>query len=389
MSDVSKTWYSAAVIRRQIDEARVKIALGRSPVVLLIGPRQAGKSTLAGIVADRGEATFFDLENPVAAARLKEPLLALKDLRGLVVLDEAQHAPHLFAVLRVLADRPDRPATFLVLGSASPDLVGLTSESLAGRVEIVELGGLRFDDVGASGLDRLWLHGAFPAAYTRDLTDSVVWRSNYVATFLERDLAQLGFRLPAAQMRRFWTMLAHYHAQTWNGAELARGLGVSQPTVRRYLDALTDALVVRQLQPWYANVGKRVIRSPKVYLRDSGVLHTLLGLGSMETLLGHPKVGASWEGFVVEQIAMMLGDTPLYFWGTHSGAELDLYFTRDGRTVGIEIKRADAPRLTPSMRNAIVDVQLDQLFVIYPGRESYPLAPKVDVVPLPDLAGRL
>lgn len=377
------------MIPRTLDQARLKTALARSPVVLLSGPRQAGKSTLAQVVAGDGETTFFDLDDPVAAARLAEPLLALQDLRGLVVLDEAQHAPHLFPVLRVLADRPGRPATFLVLGSASPDLVGLTAESLTGRVEIIELGGLRLDDVGGPELDRLWLQGAFPASYTRDIDDSISWRSNYVSTFLERDLAQLGFRLPATPMRRFWTMLAHYHAQTWNGAELARGLGVSQPTVRRYLDALSDALMVRQLQPWYANVGKRVVRSPKVYLRDSGVLHTLLGLGSMEALLGHPKVGASWEGLVVEQIAMMLGDTPLYFWGTQSGAELDLFFTRDGRSVGIEIQRADAPRVTPSMRNAITDLGLDRLFVIYPGRESYPLAPKIDVVPLADLAGRL
>jgi predicted AAA+ superfamily ATPase len=353
--------------------------------VLVVGPRQAGKSTLAQGLAAEGGATFFDLEDPVAVARLAEPVLALQDLRGLVVLDEAQHAPQLFPVLRVLADRPDRPATFLVLGSASPDLVGLGTESLAGRVEIIELGGLRLDDVGGGDVDRLWLQGAFPASYTRSLADSVAWRANYVSTFLERDLAQLGFRLPAAQMRRFWTMLAHYHAQTWNGAELARALGVSQPTTRRYLDALTDALVVRQLQPWYVNVGKRVVRSPKVYLRDSGLLHTLLGLDSMDALLGHPKVGASWEGLVVEQIATLLGNTPLNFWGTHSGAELDLFFTWNGRNVGVEIKRTDAPRVTPSMRNAVTDLELDRLLVVYPGPERYPMAPTIEALPVAEL----
>lgn len=373
------------MIDRLADRTRVDEALARSPVVLLVGPRQAGKSTLARDLAAGREAAVFDLEDPIAAARLADPRLALENLRGLVILDEAQHAPSLFPVLRVLADRPDRPATFLVLGSASPDLVGLSAESLAGRVEIIELGGLRFADVGAGDVDRLWLQGGFPASYTRSRTDSNVWRRNYIATFLERDLAQLGFRLPAAQMRRFWTMLAHYHAQTWNGAELARALGVSQPTTRRYVDALTDALVVRQLQPWYANVGKRVVRSPKVYVRDSGTLHTLLGIESLDGLLSHPKVGASWEGLVVEQIAMLLGDTPLHFWGTHTGAELDLLFTRDGRHIGVEIKRTAAPRASPSMRNAIADLDLDQLFVVYPGPVRYAIAPRIEALPVGEL----
>ncbi|MEQ1699074.1 MAG: ATP-binding protein [Ilumatobacteraceae bacterium] len=374
------------MIERSADHALLTAALRRAPVTLLIGPRQAGKSTLAREFAAATTSAFFDLENPQHAQRLADPLLALSDLTGLVVIDEAQHAPHLFPVLRVLADRPSRPATFLVLGSASPDVVGLAAQSLAGRVEIVELGGLRLADVGAGALDTLWLQGSLPASFTRSAADSAAWRDNYVSTFLERDLAQLGFRVPATQMRRFWTMLAHYHGQTWNGAELARSMGVSQPTIRRYLDTLTDALMVRQLSPWYANVGKRVVRSPKVFLRDSGVLHSLLGITSTNGLLDHPKSGASWEGLVVEQVAMTLPSTPLHFWGTQSGAEIDLYFTIDGRGYGVEIKRSMTPSVTPSIRHAIADLDLQHVAIIYPGDERYPLADKVEVLPLAALA---
>lgn len=386
MPAIRHTWYDAAMIRRTADHAAVAAALRRSPVTLLIGPRQAGKSTLAHEFAADVTSTFFDLENPQHAQRLDDPLLALSDLTGLVVIDEAQHAPHLFPVLRVLADRPGRPATFLVLGSASPDVIGLAAQSLAGRVEIIELSGLRVSDVGPSAVDTLWLQGCLPASFTRSRDDSVAWRDNYVATFLERDLAQLGSRVPATQMRRFWTMLAHFHGQTWNGAELARSMSVSQPTIRRYLDTLTDALMVRQLAPWYANVGKRVVRSPKVYLRDSGVLHSLLGITSTSGLLDHPKSGASWEGFVVEQVAMTLPSTPLHFWGTQSGAEIDLYFTIDGRGCGVEIKRTMTPSATPSIRHAIDDLGLQRVAIIYPGNERYPLAPNVEALPLSALA---
>ncbi|MFN8078553.1 MAG: ATP-binding protein [Kineosporiaceae bacterium] len=386
MCSVRFTRYSRSMIARSADLARVRTALSRSPVVLLVGPRQAGKSTLARVAAGDEPASVFDLENPSHAARLSDPMLALEALQGLVVIDEAQHAPDLFPILRVLADRHPRPARFLVLGSASPELVGLGAESLAGRVEIIELSGLRLGDVGTGQANRLWLQGSLPPAFTADLDDSLAWRTNYIATFLERDLAQLGFRLPASHVRRFWTMLAHYHAQTWNGSELARALGVSQPTTRRYLDALTDALVVRQLPPWYANVGKRVVRSPKVYIRDSGIAHALLGLDSMDSLLAHPKVGASWEGFVVEQIAQLIGPTPLHFWGTQSGAELDLFFTRGGRNIGVEVKRTSSPRVTPSMRNALEDLDLDRIIVVHPGRERFPLAPSIEALPLSDLA---
>ena len=370
------------MIERPEDLEALRSALARSPVTVLTGPRQVGKSTLARVVADDwdGAVTRFDLEDPRHAARLAEPMLALEDFTGLVIIDEAQHSPALFPVLRVLADRAPRAATFLVLGSASPDLVGLASESLAGRVELVELGGLRVSNVGTDKIDRLWLHGGLPRSFIASATDSWIWRQNYVATFLERDLPRIGIRIPAAQLRRFWTMLAHYHGQTWNGSELARALGVSHPTVRKYLDALTDALVVRQLQPWYANVGKRVVRSPKVYVRDSGLLHTLLGLQTRDELLNHPKVGASWEGFVIEQAAILLGATPIYFWGTQGGAEIDLYFEQGGRRIGIEVKRADAPRMTPSIRNAINDLHLDRVYIVAPGPDRYPIAENVDVI---------
>lgn len=378
------------VIDRPADEERLAVALRRAPIVLLVGPRQAGKSTLArAIASDHASSTFFDLENPRHQSRLADPLLALEDLTGLVIIDEAQHAPGLFPVLRVLADRPEVPARFLVLGSASPDLVGLASESLAGRVEIVELGGFRLADVGIDAAPALWMRGGLPASFTqRDDTDSIAWRENYVRTFLTRDLAELGVRVPAAQMRRFWTMVAHYHAQTWNGAELARALAISQPAVRRYLDALTDALMIRQLQPWFANVGKRLVRSPKVYVRDSGLLHTLLGIGTESALLDHPKVGASWEGFVIEQIAAGMPEVPLYFWATHAGAELDLLFVHDGHPIGVEVKRTSTPSITPSIRNAIVDLGLRHVYVIHPGPDRYPLSDTVTAVPLADLAGR-
>jgi len=375
------------VIPRLVEIERVNTALGRSPIVLVTGVRQAGKSTLVRELAGADEATYFDLENPRHATRLEDPMLTLEGLRGLVVIDEAQRANNLFPVLRVLADRPDRLATFLVLGSASPDLTGMNSESLAGRVEIVELGGFRLADVGAAELDRLWLHGGLPRSFSQSLVDSNAWRDNYIATFLERDLAQLGFRVPAVQMRRFWTMLAHYHAQTWNGAELSRALGVSERVTRRHLGSLVDALVVRQLQPWFVNTGKRLVKSPKVYVRDSGLLHGLLSIDSMDTLLNHPKVGASWEGFVVEQVAALVGATPLHFWGTQAGAEIDLVLSVEGKAVGLEIKRTGNPKVTPSIRNALADLSLDHVFIVYPGSEQYVLGDRVQAMPLVKLLG--
>jgi uncharacterized protein len=378
------------VLQRAADKMRLRVALTRSPVTVLTGPRQAGKSTLAREVVDPAASNHFDLENPADLARMTEPALALRDLQGTVVIDEAQQLPGLFPILRVLVDSDRRPGRFLVLGSASPSLVGLSSESLAGRVELVELPGLRGVDVGPTRVDHLWQVGGLPPSFTADATDSAVWRDNYIATFLSRDLAQLGVSVPAATMRRFWTMLAHYHGQTWNGAELARALGVSQPTVRRYVDALTDALMIRQLQPWFTNTAKRQVRSPKVYLRDSGLLHRLLGLTTPEQLLGHPKVGASWEGFVLEQLIgqhALHGESTddAYFWGTQGGAEIDLLLTVSGLRVGVEIKRTDSPTITPSIRNALVDLHLERVVIAHGGDHRFALSEQVEAIPARDL----
>jgi hypothetical protein len=312
-------------------------------------------------------------------------MLSLSALEGTVVIDEAQRSRDLFPILRVLADQDPQPGRFLVLGSASPDLVGLASESLAGRVTLVELGGFRLTEVGPGAMDTLWLRGGLPRAFlATDDNASRAWRDDYISTFLERDLANLGIGFPPTTMRRFWTMIAHYHGQTWNGAELARALGVSQPTIRRYLDALTDALVIRQLQPWFTNIAKRQVRSPKVYVRDSGLLHRLLGLADIHDLLSHPKVGASWEGFVIEQILMLDVSDP-WFWATHAGAELDLVVTVNGELVGIEIKRTDQPRLTPSIINALADLNLDRIIVAHAGAHAFPLAANVQALPVHDL----
>jgi hypothetical protein len=302
------------------------------------------------------------------------------------VVDEIQRRPDLFPLLRVLADRRPLPARFLILGSASPALLRQSSETLAGRLETVLLEGFRLADLGASAQGRHWLRGGFPLAYTaRSEKDSMSWRRQFVQTFLERDVPQLGSTVPAVALRRFWTMIAHYHGQTWNGAELARALAVGEAAVRRYLDLLTGVFMVRQLAPWHENLGKRQVRAPKVYVRDSGLLHALLGIGSRRDLELHPKVGASWEGYAVEEVLKALRPDEAYFWATHQGAELDLLLFRRDRRIGVECKRMDAPKLTPAMRIALTDLKLDQLLVAYPGTARYRLAPKVEVVPLPQL----
>jgi hypothetical protein len=376
------------MIDRQADVRRVRTALRRSRVVALLGPRQCGKTTLARQFVPADSVNYFDLEDPQSVARLSEPNTALRPLKGLVVVDEIQRRPELFPLLRVLADRQPLPARFLILGSASPDLLSQSSETLAGRLETVHLEGFRLADLGPNAQGRLWLRGGFPLAYTaRSEADSLAWRRQFLQTFLERDIPQLGIRIPAVALRRFWNMLAHYHAQTWNGAELARALAVSESTVRRYLDLLTGVFMLRQLPPWFENLGKRQVKAPKVFVRDSGLLHALLGIANQRDLELHPKVGASWEGFALEEVLKALRPDDAYYWARHQGAELDLVLFKHGRRLGIECKRMDAPTLTPSMRIALNDLKLDRLVVVYPGERRYPLADRVEVIPLVELVG--
>jgi len=367
--------------------ARLATAVRRSPVTALLGPRQCGKTTLAAAFCAGRQATRFDLESQPDLRRLQNPELALGALGGLVVLDEIQIVPELFNVLRVLVDRPKSRSRFLILGSASPSIVRGVSESLAGRVEFVELAGFDLGETGPDALDALWLRGGFPRSFLADTDDdSLAWREGFIRTFLERDIPQLGITIPAAAMRRFWTMLAHYHGQTWNAAELARSMGLSDKTVRVYLDILTGTFMVRQLQPWFENVGKRQVKAPKVYLRDAGLLHALLSLADRDALLAHPRVGASWEGFAVEQVLRAVNPADAFFWATHGGAELDLFFVHRGRRHGIEAKFKEAPVLTASMRTALRDLRLDHLWIVYPGTSAHPVDERVTAWPLRDVA---
>ncbi len=374
------------IVRHQ-ELGQVRRALKRSRVVALIGPRQCGKTTLARQIVPLDSPNYFDLEDPTSLARLAEPMTSLSTLRGVVVIDEVQRRPDLFPVLRVLADRKPLPARFLILGSASPVLLRQSSESLAGRAETIPLSGFSLAEVGAKQQNRHWLRGGFPRAFlARSNVDSLAWRRQFIQTFVERDLPQLGINIPAQAMLRFWTMVAHYHGNIWSAAGPARSLGVSEPTVRRYLDALTGLFMVRQLQPWHENLGKRQVKSPKIYVRDSGLLHQLLGIRTDKELFSHPKCGASWEGYAVEEALKHFQPDEAYFWATHQGAELDLLLFKDGRRLGVEIKRMDAPTLTPSMRIAFDNLRLDRLVILYPGSTRYALAKRVEVLPLATLA---
>ena len=375
-----------AVARPSVLSA-IETALARRPVVVLTGPRQCGKTTLARELLSEASLNYFDLEDPASLARLDEPMTALRPLAGLVVIDEVQRRPELFPVLRVLADRRAKPARFLILGSASGDLLRQSSESLAGRMERIGIGGFSLREVGARAGQTLWRRGGFPLSYLADSeADSLAWRKQFMQTLLERDFPQWGVRVPAAALLRFWTMLAHYHGQVWNAAEHARALGVSESTCRRYLDLLSDALMIRILQPWHANLRKRQVKSPKIYVRDSGLLHQLLGIASDKALLSHPRLGASWEGFVMEQVLSVEPHDEALFWATHQGAEMDLILRRGDRLLGVECKRADAPRMTPSLHIALGDLQLERVAVIYPGDKRYPLSDRVEAVPLEALA---
>lgn len=358
-------------------------ALKRSRVVILVGPRQSGKTTLARELVDSDSVNYFDLEDPVSLTQLDEPMTALSPLRGLVVIDEIQRRPDLFPVLRVLADRKNQPARFLILGSASGKLLRQSSESLAGRIEIINIGGFSLNEIGSESEQKLWLRGSFPPAYlAASNINSATWRKNFIQTLLERDFPQWGVHIPAHTLRRFWTMLAHYHGQTWNAAEPARALGVNETTTRRHLDLLTDAFMIRQLQPFHANLRKRQVKAPKIYLRDSGLLHNLLGIDSIKTLLTHPKVGASWEGFVIEQVLATEASDDVFFWATHQGAEIDLILRRGEDLLGVECKRADSPHMTPSIRHALNDLKLKQVAIIYPGSKRFFVRDQVEAVPL-------
>lgn len=375
------------MIARTHAKARLETALSRSRIILMIGPRQCGKTTIARQFVPSDSVNYFDLEDPVSLARLEEPMTALAPLTGLVVIDEVQRRPELFPVLRVLADRQPLPARFLILGSAAPELLRQSSESLAGRMEIVAMSGFSLTEVGSDQQSRHWLRGGFPCSYlAASDNDSFAWLKSFTLTLVERDIPQLGIGVPAAMLIRFWTMLAHCHGQIWNAAPPARSLGVSEPTVRRYLDLLEGVFMVRQLQPWHANLKKRQVKSPKVFFRDSGMLHNLLGIRGDRELLNHPACGASWEGYAIEEAIRVVSPDESYFWATHNGAELDLLLVKNGLRIGIECKRSDAPRLTPSMRTSLTDLELDRLVIIYPGTRRYSLAEGVEVLPLVELA---
>lgn len=368
--------------RRHVNE--VLGLLRRHRAVALLGARQVGKTTLAASVARRfpGPTVLFDLEAPEDQARLADPTITLRDLGGLVVLDEIQRRPDLLPILRVLIDAPGAPR-FLLLGSASPDLVRGASESLAGRIVFHHLSGFALDEVGSRALDRLWLRGGFPRSYlARSARESAEWRRGFITTFLERDLPQVGVLVPAATMRRFWTMLAHAHGQVLNSSELARSFGIADTTIRRYLDLLAGTYVVQLLPPWHENLKKRQVKAPKVYLSDSGLLHSLLGLQDERAVEGHPKLGASWEGFLLGQVVERLGARPeeVFFWATHSGAELDLLVVRGHERLGFEFKRTSAPAVTPSMRTAFADLKLQSLAIIHGGRETFPLDSKIRAI---------
>lgn len=373
------------MIRRAEHEAALTRQIRRNPVVAILGARQVGKTTLARslISAFPAGGTYLDLEDPTDLGRLADPMLALRGLKGLVVIDEVQRAPGLFPILRVLADRKPLPARFLVLGSASPELLRQSSETLAGRIHFHHLSGFSASEVGISKGTNLWVRGGFPRSFlARSGAESFQWRMDFIRTFLERDIPALGSRIPPATLRRFWTMLAHYHGQLWNGAELSRAFGVAHTTVRDYLDLLTSAFVVRQLQPWHENISKRQVRAPKIYVSDSGVLHALLGIHSLGELEKHPKLGASWEGFALVEVLDRLGAQPeeCYFWATHGGAELDLLVVRGSKRRGFEFKRSSTPVATRSMHQALSDLQLDSLDLIYPGERTFPLGPRMRAV---------
>jgi hypothetical protein len=375
------------MISRQEYLREIRSALRRSRIVALIGPRQCGKTTLAREVVTPHSQNYFDLEDPTSITQLDEPMTALGNLKGIVVIDEVQRRPELFPVLRVLADRKPLTARFLILGSASPELLRQSSESLAGRLETIMLSGFNLAEVGKRQQARLWQRGGFPLSYVaRTDNDSFAWRKSFIQTFLERDMPQLGFNIPATTLLRFWTILAHYHGQIWNAAEPARSLGISETSVRRYLDILTDVFMIRQMQPWHANLKKRQVKAPKIFFRDTGLLHHLLGIRTEKELLTHPKSGSSWEGLAIEEALRAFHPEEAFYWATHAGAEIDIVMQRNNTLYGVECKRVDAPRMTPSIRTALDELGLEKILIVYPGSRAYSLADRVKAIPLSALA---
>ena len=375
------------MIPRERLERQLRDRLSNYPVTLLLGPRQCGKTTIAKHISAREGGTYFDLEDPLTPLQPDVAPLTLRDLQGLVGIDEFQRQPELFELLRVLADRRPLPARFLILGSASPELVRGVSESLAGRVAYVDMAGFSLTEVGVDKTTDLWIRGGFPPAFlAHDDDRSFQWRLDFIQSFLERDIPQLGLRIPSATLRRFWTMLAHVHGGNWNAADLARSMSVKQDTARRYLDILTGAFMIRQLSPWFENTGKRLVKAPKIYFRDPGLLHALLGLKTRHDLESHPILGLSWEGFAVEEIIRLArAERDAYFYKTHGGAELDLLLIRNGKRYGFEFKYSAAPRTTRSMHSVMRDLRIEQLWVVYPGDTTYRLSERIQVSPLTKL----
>lgn len=377
------------MIERAFYKKYIEKALGRSRAVALLGPRQCGKTTLARQIVDIHSPNYFDLEDPSTLIGFEDPKTALEHLKGVVVIDEVQRRPDVFPVFRVLLDRVPLPAKFLILGNASPDLLKQSSESLAGRLELIEMEGFDLSEVGEKKQMRLWNRGGFPLSFlAKNDEDSLAWRVDFIRTFLERDLREAqGLDVPVVTLHKFWIMLAHSHGKIWNASPFGSSLGLTHPTIRKYLDILTGLFMVRQLQPWYANIKKRQVKSPKVYIRDTGLLHALIGINSEQELPRHPICGASWEGFVIEEIIRSVEPHDIYYWATHQGAEIDLVFFKGGKMYGVEVKRADAPTMTKSIETALECLDIERIAVIYPGKRRYSIHKQVDVVPFDEIQG--
>ena len=376
------------MIKRNKLIEQVKEAFAHGRIVALLGPRQCGKTTLARCFLNPESPAYFDLEDPGSLARLSEPMDMLSRMKGTVVIDEIQRAPELFPVLRVLADRNPLPAKFLILGSASPELIKHSSESLAGRLAHISMNGFSIEEAGLKNSDKLWLRGGLPRSFlAKSEKISYAWRQDYLRSFVERDLPALGVSLPSATLSRFWKMLAHYHGQILNVSELARSMGISEITVRRYMDIMSGVFMIRQVHPWFTNLKKRQVKAPKIYICDSGLLHALFGIQNMSELMSHPKYGASWEGFILEEVIKSVHPDEFYFWATHNGAEIDLVFKKNGKMYGVEVKRADAPQITPSMKTALTDLNLSRIAVVYPGNHNYSLHDKIEVVSASRIVG--